>query len=205
LKGIFGRQVLANPDHWIAKLPGQIFQNNLNHSLAPILPYLSDNYTVQSWADAWSDNGVVFEELRVFIVDNDNQFTANVVFSSNVKPAAFRIAYYGRKKALFLNNYNHTMIEDVPTAVPGTLGQILAIRKSAKALLAQFRRGLLDFFLGRRTYFTDMKELFEAFYAAIDGKGPMPVSPDELRKAAKIMDIVFAQIGRPEAKNGSGG
>lgn len=201
LQGIFGRQVMSNPDHWIAKLPGQVFQNNLNHPLTPIVPFLSDDFSVRAWADDWTGNGVVFEELRVEIIDHANKFTAYIVFTSNVKPGAFRISYLGTKKALYLNNTNHTIVEDAPTRLPGTLGQIFAIRSTIKSLSRQFWRALFDFIWGRETYFTDMKELFEQFYEATQGKGPLPISTNELHKSSRIMDEVIRQIGRPGGKS----
>lgn len=201
LQGIFGRQVTSNPDHWIAKLPGQIFQNNLNHPLAPIVPYLSDDFSVRAWADDWTGNGVVFEELRAEIIDHKNKLTAYVVFSSNVKPGAFRVSYYGTKKAFFINNHNHTVIEDQPATLPGTLGQILMIRKVMKSLSRQFWANLGSFVFGKKTFFSDMNELFQDFYRAINENKDSPIPVADLRKASKIIEEINRQIGRPAEDN----
>lgn len=198
LQGIFGKQVLSNPEHWISKLPGQIFQNNLNHPLATVVPFLSDDLRVRAWAADWSDNGVVFDELRVEILDQANKFTAHIVFSSNVKPGAFRVSYFGQRKSLFLDNNQNTLVESEPSRIPGTLGGIFAVRKAAKDLGKQFRRSLRRFVFGQDTFFTDMNALFRAFYDAIEGKGPMPVPESDILRASKIIDEVNHQIGRPD-------
>mgnify|MGYP003633882642 FL=1 len=198
LQGIFGKQVLSNPEHWISKLPGQIFQNNLNHPLATVVPFLSDDFQVRAWADDWSDNGVVFDELRVEIFDRANKFTAHIVFSSNVKPGAFRVSYFGRRKTLFLDNNQNTLVESEPSKIPGTLGNIFAVRAMAKVLAKQFRRSLRRFVFGQDTFFTDMNELFRAFYDSIDGKGPAPVPESDILRASLIIDEVNKQIGRPD-------
>ncbi|MCG8667893.1 MAG: Gfo/Idh/MocA family oxidoreductase [Pseudomonadales bacterium] len=201
LQGIFGRQVMSNPDHWIAKLPGQIFQNNLNHPLTPILPFLSDNYSVRAWADDWTGNGVVFEELRVEIYDHDNKFTAYIVFTSNVKPGQFRISYYGSKKAVFLNHYNHTYVEDSAPKLPGNLGQIIAIRKIIRNYSKLFWKSLYDFVFGKVTYFTSMNEMIQLFYDAIQKGTELPISVAELDKASNIIEQINKQIGRPEDRD----
>jgi len=199
LQGIFGRQVLSNPEHWIAKLPGQIFQNNLNHPLATIVPFIGDDVLVRATANDWSENGVVFDELRVEITDQKNKTSANLVFTSNVRPGAFRVSYFGTQKALFLNNNANTLIVDEPHRMPGMLGNILGIRGASKQLARQYRRGLLNFVFGRETFFTDMQAMFRAFYSAIAKDAPPPVPYDQILRSAKIIDDIVSQIGRPDA------
>ena len=200
LKGIFGKQVLSNPEHWLVKLPGQLFQNNLNHPLAAIVPFLSDDLEVRARADDWGGNGIVFDELRVEIIDKINKLSAYIIFTSNVKPAAFRVSYFGKDKAIFLNNNANTLVIDSPNRMPGMLGNILGIREESKQLARQYRRRLRNFVFGRETFFTDMQEIFRAFYASIESNEPPPVPYDQVFRAAKIMDDIIQQIGRPDVK-----
>ncbi|MGI9423655.1 MAG: Gfo/Idh/MocA family protein [Hyphomicrobiaceae bacterium] len=200
LKGIFGRQVLSNPEHWIANLPGQLFKNNLNHPLAAIVPFLSDDLEIRAWADDWGGSGIVFDELRLEIIDRVNRRSAYIVFTSNVKPGAFRVSYFGRDKAIFLNNNANTLIIDSPQRVPGMLGNILGIRHASKQLGRQFRRRLRRFVFGGETFFTDLQEMFRAFYASIENNGSPPVPYSQILRAARIMDEMVNQIGRPVGK-----
>jgi len=197
LKGIFGKQVLSNPQHWIARLPGQIFQNNLNHPLASIVPFLSDDLRIRAWAADWSANGIVFDELRLEIIDRKNKRSAYIVFTSNVKPGAFRVTYFGSEKALFLNNNSNTLLVDRPNRMPGMLGGVLGIRDASKQLARQYRHRLRDFIFGRETFFTDMQATFRAFYSAIERGGEAPIPYDQILRAARIMDEAFEQIGHP--------
>lgn len=197
LTGIFGKQILANPGHWIARLPGQVFQNNLNHPLMPILPHLSDKVEVKAWASDFSENDIVFDELRIRLIDPVKKITANLTFSSNVKPAAFRIGYYGSKSSIFLDNMNHSFQISEPTKIPGTLGQILAIKTKSRHLMKQFWRSLWRFVSGKETFFTDMRLLMEDFYGAIEGQKNPAITDSQLVLTSRIMDEVFEQIGRP--------
>jgi len=42
LHGPFGAQVIANPDHWVRRLPGGLFQNTISHPLYRITEFLDD-------------------------------------------------------------------------------------------------------------------------------------------------------------------
>lgn len=203
LKGIFGRQILANPQHWIAQLPGQVFQNNLNHPLAPIVPFLSNNIKVNAWAADWSDNQVVYDELRLNIIDFDNKLTCNIVFTSNVKPAVFKTRYFGTQKAVSIDNYSHTYQIDSSPSFPGILGNVLSIRQASKSLYSQFLKQLVDFLFGRRTYFSDMKDSFEAFYSSIKQGTSMPITHRDALLASQIMEEAFNQIGHPLSDTGA--
>jgi hypothetical protein len=52
-----------------------------------------------------------------------------------------------------------------------------------------------------------LKNLIEAFYRAIEGKGPLPFSHSEMLLTCRIMDEVFAQletVDSPERVNRHG-
>lgn len=197
LKGIFGKQIISNPRHWIAQLPGQIFQNNLNHPLAAVVPFLSDDLRIRAWADDWSANGVVFDELRIEIIDQLKSCTAYIVFTSHVRPGGFRVSYFGTEKTLFLNNNANTLLVDQGSRMPGALGNIFGIRSASKQLARQFRRRLRQFVFGGETFFTDMQSLFRAFYAAIEKGDGSPVPYAEVLRAATVIEEVNQQVGRP--------
>jgi len=197
LQGIFGRQVMANPKHWIAQLPGQVFQNNLNHPLATIVPFLSEDLEIKAWAADWNDNGVVYEELRVSIFDQTNHLTANIIFTSNVKPSVFKTRYFGSKNTVSIDNYTHSYVLESAPTLPGILGNIFNLRKTANSLKKQFWLELYRFLFGKRTYFSDMKDSFEHFYHCIRSNEELPIPHDQALLASKIMQNIFDQIGHP--------
>jgi len=200
LQGIFGKLVTSNPDHWIAKLPGQLFQNNISHPIAMLSPFLSDDLEVTARAYDLSNNGVVNDELRVQIFDRKNKISCSVLFVSNVLPAQFRVRYLGEKSTIDLNLSEHYWQKDSNPTFPGGLGLSLNIRKRAKELKRQYWTNFKAFWLGRETFFSDMKRLIEEFYQSIDLNKPEPVPYEDIQRTSNIIDEVCQQISSPEGK-----
>ncbi len=200
LQGIFGKLVTSNPDHWIAKLPGQLFQNNISHPIAMLAPFLSDDLEVTAHAYDLSNNGVVNDELRVQIFDRENLISCSVLFVSNALPAQFRVRYLGEKSTIDLNLTEHYWQKDTNPSLPGGLGLSLNIRQRAKQLKRQYWRNFKAFWLGRETFFSDMKRLIEEFYQAIGQQQPEPVSYAEIQRTSNIIDEICQQISSPEGK-----
>lgn len=201
LDGPFGRLVTSNPDHWIAKLPGQIFQNNISHPIAMVAPFLSDDLEINSLAFDKSGNGIINDELRVQVYDKKNNITASINFISGARPVQFLVRYFGTKSTVNLNLTEHYLIEDKNQTLPGGLGLSLNVRQKAKHLTKQFRANFKAFWTGKETFFSDMRRLIEDFYAAIDKKGTPPVPYDELQRTSNIIDAINAQIKAPGGKS----
>lgn len=200
LQGIFGKLVTSNPDHWIAKLPGQLFQNNISHPIAMVAPFLSDDLDITAHGYDLSENGVVNDELRVHIFDRKNKISCSIMFISNALPAQFRVRYFGEKSTIDLNLTEHYWQKDSNPTFPGGLGLSLNIRKRAKQLKQQYWSNFKAFWLGRETFFSDMKRLIEEFYQTIEHKKPEPVPYSEIQRTSNIIDGICQQISSPEGK-----
>ncbi|QOL26493.1 Gfo/Idh/MocA family oxidoreductase [Thalassotalea sp. LPB0316] len=200
LEGPFGKMVISNPDHWIAKLPGQIFQNNISHPIAMIAPYLSDDLDISAIAFDKSNNGIINDELRVQIFDKKNKITASVNFISGARPVQFLVRYFGSQSTVNLNLTEHFLLEDKSQSLPGGLGLSLNVRTKAKSLAKQFRTNFMAFWTGKETFFSDMRRLIDDFYQAIETKGKPPVPYDELQRTSDIIDAINAQITAPGDK-----
>jgi len=201
LSGIFGKLVTTNPDHWIAKLPGQLFQNNISHPIAMLAPFLSDDLEITTLAYDRSKNGVVNDELRVQVLDKKNMTTASILFTSNARPVQFFVRYFGSKTTLNLNLTEHYWMEDSVSSFPGGLGLSLNIRTRAKLLSKQYWTNFKAFWLGRETFFSDMKELFETFYFSINNNSKEPILYEEVQRTSDIIDVICEQINKQKDKS----
>jgi predicted dehydrogenase len=201
LNGIFGKLVTSNPDHWIAKLPGQLFQNNISHPIAMLTPFLSDDLEITSFAFDRSNNGVVNDELRVQIFDRKNKITCSVLFTSSALPVQFVVRYFGSKSTINLNLTEHFWMEDTAPTFPGGLGLSLNIRARAKKLKTQYWTNFKAFWLGRETFFSDMKRLVEEFYQSIETKTDAPIPYNEIQRTSNIIDKICQQISSPGGKS----
>ncbi|MFT4804099.1 MAG: putative dehydrogenase [Psychroserpens sp.] len=200
LQGPFGKLVISNPEHWIAKLPGQLFQNNISHPIAMMAPFLSDDLEISTHAYDLSQNGVVNDELRVHIFDRENKISCTVMFISNASPAQFRVRYFGEHSTIDLNLTDHCWQQDKSPTFPGGLGLSLNIRSRAKQLKQQYWYNFKAFWLGRETFFSDMKRLFEHFYHQINNKLPEPVPYEDIQRTSNIIDKICQQINLSEGK-----
>lgn len=194
LQGIFGKLVISNPEHWIAKLPGQLFQNNISHPIAMLVPFLSDDLEITAYAYDLSQNGVINDELRVHIFDRKNKISCAVMFISNARPVQFRVRYFGEHSTIDLNLTEHYWQRDMSPILPGGLGLSLNIRSRARQMKHQFWTNFKAFWLGKETFFSDMGRLFEDFYDRISKKLPEPVCYDDLQRTSNIIDEICKQI-----------
>lgn len=198
IHGIFGKMFLSNPNHWVPKMPGQLFQNIIFHPLGQIVPFLSDNFEVKARAYDLSGCKVVHDELRLMIYDQ--KLTASINLSCNSRPIMFNIAYYGSEKSLFIDGTNDILLVEEPPNLPSAFAVMQSIWKRRKSMKKQFWGIVKDYFSGNEQYFSSMNRLFQAFYSSVQHKTPLPISYDELRKTGLIIDEMVTQI-RPENAN----
>jgi predicted dehydrogenase len=148
LQGIFGKLVMSNPEHWIAKLPGQLFQNNISHPIAMLVPFLSDDLDINTYAYDLSQNGAVKDELRVHIFDRQNKISCNLMFVSHARPIQFLMKYFGEHSTIDLNLTAHYWQLNESPKLPGGLGEALNICLVAKQMKRQFWTNFKRFWLG---------------------------------------------------------
>ena len=98
ITGNFGRQVVANPNHWVRRLPGGLFQNTVSHPLYRITDLMPDE-SPEIWAKWFTkDPGIPFPtELRVHLLGQP--VTANLLFTSTTRPSRV-VRIYGEKDGL---------------------------------------------------------------------------------------------------------
>jgi predicted dehydrogenase len=85
LQGPFGTQVIGNPDHWVRRLPGGLFQNTISHPLYRITEFLTDPKPElqASWFSRF--NHIPFPtELRAHL--RGDHVTGCLLFTSSTKP-----------------------------------------------------------------------------------------------------------------------
>ncbi|MBI3864310.1 MAG: Gfo/Idh/MocA family oxidoreductase, partial [Planctomycetia bacterium] len=68
LSGAFGRQVSADPKHWVHRLPGGIFHNTISHAVYKITEFLPDDHPqIQAFWTPSPAVGAAPTELRVLL------------------------------------------------------------------------------------------------------------------------------------------
>ncbi len=200
LGGTFGKAILGSPDHWVHRLPGKLFQNNINHLLNKITELLPDERP-EIKAMGWMRGGQtqfgdvrdeLMDELRVIIRGKD--VSAYGTFTSHVQPVAQFARYYGSKSIAHLDFVSRTVTMDRGATLPSAIGrlaagfdQTLQVARSAMRNTGSFLRSDYHFFAG-------MNYLIRAFYDSILHDAPLPISIRDILRIAWMMDEIFAQI-----------
>jgi predicted dehydrogenase len=201
LKGEFGSAVLSDPTHWVHRLPGKLFHNNIDHLLNKIVQFIPDDAPeIQARAFQRAPESVVGnlqDELRVLI--QGRNVSAYATFSANAKPMGHFLRVYGARNSLHADFAARTVVLEPAQTVPSALGRLLpgfgqAVRYG-RAAVRNTRRFLRSEF----HYFQGMRTLLDAFYEAILNEGDPPIPYRDMLRVAAWMDEIFAQTANQQA------
>lgn len=192
LSGPFGRVMLNDPGHWLHKLPGGLFQNNISHALYKVTEFLPDERPQVS-ATWFGTGGGPPTELRVFL--RGANVTANVLFSSRARPVQRLARVYGTRACVEVDLEARLLRWHRPVTAPGPFAKIAAPLADLTQAVRSLGRGLWRFARSDLQYFAGMNRLFQLFYQAIREGGPSPIPPQEIRRVTAIMDDIFAAAG----------
>jgi len=204
LAGPFGRALLSSPDHWVRRLPGKLFHNNISHAFARVAEFVQDDRPeihAVAWQRAEAREGLppdpLFDELRVVV--RGAHVSAYLSFSAHARPVVHLQRICGTRNTLRIDFGSRTVALERGPTLPSAVGRLLAgylqswqYARSASANLRRFLRYDYHFFAG-------LQALIQRFYASILKDTPPPIATRDILRIAWMMDEVFAQIGsRPE-------
>ena len=201
MAGPFGKAIMSSADHWVHKLPGKLFHNNINHLLNKITQHLSDEHPYVH-AIAWKSGEItnygdvrdqLYDELRIMI--KGNNVSAYGTFSSSVKPLAQFVKLYGTKSIATLDYISRTVVVDRGPQYPSALGRLIAGHAQALATAKSAITNTAKFIKHDYHYFAGLNLLMRNFYASILEHREIPIPADKIRQISWIMDEIFKQIG----------
>ncbi|MGJ5813862.1 Gfo/Idh/MocA family protein [Paludibaculum fermentans] len=200
----YGKAVLADPTHWVRRLPGSLLQNLISHGVSKVAEFLDGNspeilsfgfsspYLVQHNC---SD---ILDEVRVVLRD-ERGTTAFFLFTTQFGAASQELRLFGRAGTLVLDNTYRTVLRIRPSQHKSYLRYFLApltqAREQARNTLVSLRQ------FARKEFQMDygMRKLMELFYTAIREGGPDPIPSAEILRTARIMDTIFDQVTARQA------
>ena len=191
--------ILGNPDHWVRRLPGQLFHNIISHGIAKLAEFLGDDLTeiiaVAQQSERLRKIGgrEVLDELRVILRDREGT-TALFNFSTQIKPGLNQLQIFGREGSIVVDHASGSLLCNKAHSDKSYLTYFLPPLRSARQNFKNALRNITDF-LGRNLYQdAGMKELIDRFYQSVRADGPPPIAYREIVLTARIMDQIFAQI-----------
>ncbi len=192
--------LLADKQHWVRRLPGQLLHNIISHGIARIAEYLPGNsprviaYGFTSPFLQRIGETELIDELRV-IMSDDERTTAYFTFSSQMRPALHQFRVYGTKNGLILDQDHEILLQLRGTRLPSYADKFLPPLGFAQQHLANALTNMRTFLARDFHMKAGMKCLIESFYQAIVDETPVPIPYREILLTTRIMDEIFSQLG----------
>lgn len=204
LAGPFGTVLLADPEHWVHRLPGGLAQNNLSHPLSIVLPLLGEGTPAvharglrlrsQRFGDA---RDAFHDELRILL--EGERATASLHFSCRVRPVQLSLTVYGTRRSAVVSLDARTLRLAGGSRMPGPFQKVDWAGREALEAGRELAARAGDLARARLHYFEGMRQLLERFYASVAGECAPPVPVEEARRTAAVLDEVFRACRRGDA------
>ena len=198
-KSTYARALLADRQHWVRKLPGQLLHNIISHGIARIAEFLTTD-TPQVLVHGFTSPMLrkmgeqeIVDELRVIISEED-RLTAYFTFSSQMRPSLHQFRAYGPLNGLQLDQDNETLIRLRGQPYKSYLQHFVAPLAIAKQYVGNVTCNARTFLARDFHMKSGMKYLIESFYRSIRENAPLPISYCEILRTSRIMDAIFDQL-----------
>jgi predicted dehydrogenase len=195
----YAKALLADKQHWVRKLPGQLLQNIISHGIARIAEHFTTDAPevfvhgfVSPVLKKMGEDEIV-DELRVTISEQE-RLTAYFTFSSQMRPSLHQFRIYGPRNGLLLDQDNETLIRLRGERYKSYLEQFVAPLVFAKQYAGNALHNLRKFAGNDFHMKSGMKFLIESFYRSIREDAPLPILYGEILRTSRIMDAIFDQI-----------
>lgn len=200
LAGDYGLAVMADPGHWVHRLPGKLFHNVLDHVLAKVVAHLHDDFSVDvvsfrmraPTGDATVDD--MPDELRFLL--RSGSVTVSGLVSAHVRPVPHTLKVYGTRDSVELDYSARTLVRAARQTQPSALGRLFPAWTQSRRFAGNGWRNLGRFRRYEFHYFQCMRVLLNGFYDAIEGRAPDPIAHAQILRVCAIIDRVVAAIGK---------
>ena len=192
LAGDYGMAVMADPSHWVHRLPGKLFHNVLDHVLAKVAAHIGDEFSVQVLAfrrrPATGNPAVdaMADELRFML--RSGRVTVSGLVSAHGRPVAHTLRVVGTQDTVELDYAARTLVRSARQTQPSAIGRLFPPWVQAGAFLRNGWRSLGEFRRHEAHYFQCMRVLLDRFYDAVEGGGPDPIPPAHILRVCRVID-----------------
>ncbi len=197
----YGKAVLADPRHWVRRLPGSLLHNLVSHGIAKIAEFLegdSPQLISISFSSPYlveHNHASIVDEVRAVLRD-ERGTTAFFLFTTQFGAGSNELRLFGKSGNLVLDNTYRTVVRTRPSGYKSYLRYFLTPLSQAREHARNTMVSIREF--ARKEFQMDfgMRKLMELFYLSIREGGPDPIPKAEIRRTAQIMDAIFSQMPR---------
>jgi predicted dehydrogenase len=199
LGGEFGMALKRDPEHWVHRLPGRLFQNMMDHVLNKIVPFLDEDEPYihaiaycRGAGEGESDSDKLLDELRVMI--RGAETSAYATFCANARPVGQTLRVYGTKNTAHVDFAARTLVLERKQSFPSALGRLGPPFLVARDYLRQGLKNVNSFSHARFHYFDGMRQLLTEFYQCIEKDTPPPIAYRDILRVSAMMERIFDQV-----------
>lgn len=199
LKGPFGAAIFGNARHWAHDLPGRLIQNNVDHILNKIVPFIQDErpeIIARGWVQREERYGdhrdLAHDELRVLI--RGERASAYATFSAHVRPAAHFTTVYGTRNVVHGDYVSRMVTLQRSSQLPSAIGRVATGVSQAMENVRASARNVRRFARSEFQFFAGLERLVDRFYASILEDGPPPIPYRDILRLSGWIDEVIAQL-----------
>ena len=203
----YARAFLSDKQHWVHKLPGQLFQNIISHGIARIAEYLPSDEPeviahgfVSPLLRSMGEKELV-DELRVTILAEGT--SAYFTFSSHMRPSLHEFRIYGTSNGLIVDQDHETLIRLRGKRFKSYADKFVPPALQASHLLGELATNVRSFLRRDFQMKAGMKCLIESFYRSILLDTAVPIPYREIILTAQIMDAIFSQLAQDSERRRS--
>jgi predicted dehydrogenase len=199
LAGSYGKALMEDPEHWVHRLPGKMFQNMMDHIFNRVIPLLPEGEPeLHAFAlkrrtfnrDDATDS--MLDELRVIL--RADSVTAYSTLSSHARPVGNTLRVYGSRNTVEVDYNRRTFIVQAAQKYPSAIGRLVPPFQMAERYFCQGASNLRAFGRSEFQFFAGMSTLLARFYQGILERRPPPIEYREILRVAAIMDRVIDQV-----------
>lgn len=199
LTGPFGAALLGNKRHWVHRLPGGLFQNNINHLLYKITEFIPDEtpeLKVMAYKKRPESLGDVrdemLDELRVMIRGKDT--SAYGTYSAHIKPAGQFATVYGTKSTIHVDYVGRTVTVDEGPKLPSAIGRVLVGYDQSWSYFREGTKNIFRFARSKYHFFSGLNRMFVMFFESIANDTDPPIPYRDIIRVTALMDEIFVQM-----------
>jgi predicted dehydrogenase/nucleoside-diphosphate-sugar epimerase len=178
---------------WIYTLPGGVFHDFMAHPLYVMLPYIGKPQEIKVMEKSFGELPQnISDELRI-IIKGERAFGV-LTFSFAAKPHLQFLRVYGTKMLVNVDFNTMTTTLHPVSHLPKAAQKAIYNLSASWQLFTSTVSNVWNFGRGKLRPYQGMKVLIHRFYDAIQGKGEVPVSKEEVLMVIETMDEIFRQV-----------
>jgi len=199
LSGSYGTAIFGNARHWVHDLPGGLIQNNADHLLNKLLPFIADERPTihaMGWVARPQRYGDrrdrAHDELRVMM--RGEKVSAYATFSARLRPAHHSVRVFGSQGTIHADFVSRLVTLQRPGSLPSAIGRLaLGVSQTLEVMRATGRNAL-RFARSEFQFFAGMERLMALFYECVARDTPPPILYRDILRLGAWVDEIVAQL-----------